>query len=181
MMGMNCTLKKIWCLIVCEKCFTVPASSCLSPGLSQGFEVHQTPSELIRKPGDSAELFCMHGETDYRVMLWYQQSAGQRDLSLIGHVNYKTSNVENVFIEDFTLSGDLSGETVINSSLLVLLKDHETSGLYYCAARLARQHTPTTILHKNTTVCGSYQRLFGMKSSTKWSPGHLRLRSRSIF
>ena len=57
-----------------------------------------------------------------------------------------TSNVERVFIEDFTLSGDLSGETVMNSSLLIRLKDRETRGLYYCAARWARQHTPTTIL-----------------------------------
>ena len=107
--------------------------------------------EFIRKPGDGAELFCMHGETDYRVMLWYQQSAGQRDLSLIGHVNYKTSNVENVFIKYFKLSGDLSGD-LINSSLLVQLKDLEKSGLYYCAARLARQHTPTTILYKNNIM-----------------------------
>ena len=109
--------------------------------------------EFIRKPGDGAELFCMHGETDYRVMLWYQQSAGQRDLSLIRHVNNKTSNVENVFIKYFKLSGDLSGETVINSTLLVQLKDLEKSGLYYyCAPRLARQHTPTTILYKNNIM-----------------------------
>ncbi|CAL8297283.1 unnamed protein product [Arctogadus glacialis] len=111
-------------------------------GLSLGIEVHQTPSELIRKPGDSAEWFCMHRETDYQVMLWYQQSDGKRPL--IGHVNYKTSNVESVFIEDFTLSGDPSGETVMNSSLLVRL--------YYCAARLARHPTPTTILHKHNSV-----------------------------
>ena len=85
-------------------------------------------------------------------MLWYQQSVGQRDLRLIGHMNYKTLNVESAFI-DMTLSGDLSGETVMKSSLLVPLKGRDASGLYYCAARLARQHTPTSILHKNTPHC----------------------------
>ncbi|CAL8297298.1 unnamed protein product [Arctogadus glacialis] len=118
-------------------------------GVSLGIEVHQTPSELIRKPGDRAELVCRHGETNYRVMLWYQQSAGQRNLSLIGHLNYQTINIESAFQQDFSISGDLSGETTKNGSLLVHLKDPESSGVYYCAARLARQHTPTATHNKN--------------------------------
>ena len=134
---------------VTEERFTILVSSCLSPGVSLGIEVHQTPSELIRKPGDSAELVCRHGETNYRVMLWYQQSAGQRNLSLIGHLNYQTSNIESAFKQDFSISGDLSGETTKNASLLVHLKDPESSGVYYCAARLACQHTPSATHNKN--------------------------------
>lgn len=112
-------------------------SSCLSPGVSLGVVVHQTPSELIRKPGDSAEFFCTHGKTDYRVMLWYRQSAGQRGLGLIGHVNYNTIDVESAFKEHFNLSGDLRGDTAKNGSLRVHLKGPESS-VYYCAASLAR-------------------------------------------
>ncbi|CAL8283868.1 unnamed protein product [Lota lota] len=114
-----------------------------------------TPSELIRKPGDNAELVCKHEKTDYRVMLWYQQSAGKRELSLIGHVNYKSINVESAFEKDFSISGDLSGETAMNGSLLVHLIDPESSGVYYCAARLARvslgivvYQTPSELIRK---------------------------------
>ena len=82
-MDMNCLCKR---LNVSEKRLTRLVSSCLSPGVSLGIVVHQTPSELIRKPGNS-EFVCTHGKTEYIVMLWYRQSPGQRDLGLIGHVN----------------------------------------------------------------------------------------------
>ena len=125
------------------------ASSCLSPGVSLGIEVHQTPSELIRNPGDSAELVCMHRGTDNRVMLWYQQSARQRDLSLIGHVFFQNINVESAFVKDFSISGDLSGESTKNSSLHVHLKEPESIGVYYCVTRLACQHTPSATNNNN--------------------------------
>ena len=145
-------------------------SSCLSPGVSLGIEVHQTPSELIRKPGDHASLVCRHGETDYRVMLWYQQSAGQRNLSLIGHLQYQNIDVESAFEEDFSISGDLSGDTAKNGSLLIRLKDPVSSGVYYCAASIARQHTPTATHNKNPKLCGSYPRWFGMETSCQVFP-----------
>ena len=140
-------------------------STRLSPGVSLGIEVHQTPSELIRKPVGRAELVCSHGETDYKVMLWYQQSAGKRDLNLIGHVYSEIINVESGFEKDFSISGDLSGETAKNGSLLVSLKGPESSGVYYCAASIARQHTPTATHNKNPKLNGSYPRWFGMKTS----------------
>lgn len=150
---------------VSEKQFTMLVSSRLSPGWSLGIVVHQTPSELIRKPGDIAEFVCSHGETEYRVMLWYRQSAGQTDLSLIGRMDYQNINMENAFTEDCSLSGDLSGGGAKNGSLRVRLKDPESSGNYYCAARLARWRTPTTPQDKNTTHFRSRPRWFGMKSS----------------
>ena len=84
-------------------------------------------------------------------MLWYQQPAGQRDLNLIGHVNFQNINVESAFEKDFSISGDLSGQTAMNGSLLVSLKGPESSGVYYCAASIARQHTPTASHNKNPT------------------------------
>ena len=99
MMGINCLCTR---LNVSEKRLTRLVSSCLSPRVSLGIVVHQTPSELIRKPGNSVEFICTHGKTDYRMMLWYRQSPGQRDLGLIGHVNYQTIKVESAFQEDFT-------------------------------------------------------------------------------
>ena len=155
---------------VSEEWFTMLVSSCLSPGVSLGIEVHQTPSELIRKPGDHASLVCRHGETDYRVMLWYQQSAGQRDLILIGHLHYQSIYVESAFEKDFSFSGDLSGDTAKNISLLGRLKDPVSNGMDYCAASVARQHTPTATQNKNQKLCGSYPRWFGMETSCQVFP-----------
>ncbi|CAL8297277.1 unnamed protein product [Arctogadus glacialis] len=60
-----------------------------------------------------------HGYTSLRTHqeTWGQCRDYKRDAVKV------TSNVERVFIEDFTLSGDPSGETVMNSSLLIRLKD----------------------------------------------------------
>lgn len=159
MMGLYCLCN------VSEKRFTMLVSSRPSPGWSLGIVVHQTPSELIRKAGESAEFVCTHGETEYRVMLWYRQSTGQRDLRLIGRMDYSNIYVESAFEEDCSLSGDLSGGATKIGSLRVQLKDPESSGIYYCAARLARRHTPATPLDKNTAQFTSRPRWFGMKSS----------------
>ncbi|CAB1450325.1 unnamed protein product [Pleuronectes platessa] len=57
-------------------------------GISLGVQVHQSPSALIRKAGDAVQLVCTHGQTDYTVMLWYQQSPTVQALKLIGYVEY---------------------------------------------------------------------------------------------
>ncbi|CAB1450327.1 unnamed protein product [Pleuronectes platessa] len=62
--------------------------SFLTAGISLGVQVHQSPSALIRKAGDAVQLVCTHGQTDYRVMLWYQQSPTVQALKLIGYVEY---------------------------------------------------------------------------------------------
>ena len=120
----------------------------------------------IRHPQNSSG----NGETDYRVMLWYQQSAGQRDLILIGHLHYQSIYVESAFEKDFSFSGDLSGDTAKNISLLVRLKDPVSNGMDYCAASVARQHTPTATQNKNQKLCGSYPRWFGMETSCQVFP-----------
>ncbi|CAB1449645.1 unnamed protein product [Pleuronectes platessa] len=57
-------------------------------GISLGVQVHQSPSALIRKAGDAVQLICTHGQTDYTVMLWYQQSPRDQALKLIGYVQH---------------------------------------------------------------------------------------------
>lgn len=111
---------------------------CLS-GVCLGLEVRQSPSDLIRNPGDSAErqIFCSHDKTDYRVMLWYQCSPGDTAMKLIGYLYFKTATMEAQYKDEFVISGDLSGNTAKNASLTVSAGQSH-SAVYYCAAREAR-------------------------------------------
>ncbi|KAJ7988787.1 hypothetical protein DPEC_G00312830 [Dallia pectoralis] len=68
--------------------------------------IHQTPVALIEEPGGHVKLTCNHTIPDYYVILWYQASARDTAMSLIGNVYYTTISVETPFTEDFNLSGD---------------------------------------------------------------------------
>ncbi|KAI3367351.1 hypothetical protein L3Q82_026158 [Scortum barcoo] len=57
----------------------------LTAGVSLEVQVHQSPSEVIKKAGGDVQLVCTHEQSDYRVMLWYQQSPGDKALKLIGY------------------------------------------------------------------------------------------------
>ncbi|GLD47687.1 uncharacterized protein AKAME5_000180200 [Lates japonicus] len=104
-------------------------------GVSLGLEVRQSHSDLIIKPGDKVQIFCSHDKTDYRVMLWYQRSPGDTALKLIGYLNFKDVKMEKPYDKDFSISGDLSGNTAKNGSLILNLAAQEHSAVYYCAAR----------------------------------------------
>ncbi|XP_056256765.1 uncharacterized protein LOC130184768 [Seriola aureovittata] len=69
---------------------------------------HTTPPALIRSLGDKVQLVCTHGQTDYRVMLWYQQPPGQTDMKLIGYLNYYEVKMEKPYEQHFSIHGDLS-------------------------------------------------------------------------
>ncbi|KAK9533972.1 hypothetical protein VZT92_009050 [Zoarces viviparus] len=116
----------IWFLFFC-----CVAGGCL------GLDVRQSESDLITKPGDKVQISCSHDKTDYYLMLWYQRSPGNTAMTLIGYLYHKAVTMEKPYKEDFNLSGDLSGTTAKNGSLIVTLKqDH--SAVYYCAASEAR-------------------------------------------
>uniref|UniRef100_A0A4W6BS39 Ig-like domain-containing protein n=1 Tax=Lates calcarifer TaxID=8187 RepID=A0A4W6BS39_LATCA len=103
-----------------------------------GLEVRQSHSDLIKKPGDKVQIFCSYDKTDYRMMLWYQRSPGDTALKLIGYLNYKDVKMEELYDEDFNISGDLSVNTVKNGSLILEHAKQEHSAVYYCAASKAR-------------------------------------------
>ncbi|CAG5866801.1 unnamed protein product, partial [Menidia menidia] len=103
-----------------------------------GSLVHQSPSVLIGKVDDEVQLVCSHGRSDYRVMLWYQQSPGKKALTLIGYgyTQFRNDSVEEAFRKHFSLAGDLSGDKVKNGSLFIKkLKTPEHTATYFCAAR----------------------------------------------
>ena len=106
------------------------------PGGCLGVEVRQSPSDLITKTVDKVEIFCSHDKTDYRVMLWYQQSPGDTAMKLIGYLYYKDVTMEKAYDGQFTITGDLRGDTAKNGSLLVPTSQQH-SAVYYCAASKA--------------------------------------------
>ncbi|KAL3968534.1 glycogen synthase kinase 3 alpha [Sarotherodon galilaeus] len=108
----------------------------------EGLRVHQTPSDIITqpsgKPGDAIQIFCTHNKTDYWVMLWYQQPPGDTAMKLIGYLYSKDVTMEEPYKNNFTISGDLTGNTAKKSSLIVQLTGQEQNAVYYCAAREAQ-------------------------------------------
>ncbi|KAI4797092.1 hypothetical protein KUCAC02_026539 [Chaenocephalus aceratus] len=111
---------------------------CLA-GVSLGLDVRQSPSELIKPPGDKVQISCSHDRTDYRVILWYQRSPGDTALKLIGYLYYKEATMEEPFKDDFVTSGDLGGSAAKNASLIVNAVKPEHGAVYFCAAREARR------------------------------------------
>ena len=118
--------------------FYIVHSFFLSLGVCLSVEVYQSPSALLRKPGDKVQLVCSHEKTDYTLMQWYQKSPGDRALKRIGHVYYKSIEHEEPFKEHFNITGDMSGDTAKNGSLFITnLKTPEHTAVYYCAASYA--------------------------------------------
>lgn len=90
------------------------------------------------KPGDEEQISCSHDRTDYRQMLWYQQSPGDTAMKLIGYLYFKDPIMEESYKDNFNISGDLGGNTAKNGSLVVRGVKQEHSAVYYCAACEAR-------------------------------------------
>uniref|UniRef100_A0A3B3UW57 Ig-like domain-containing protein n=1 Tax=Poecilia latipinna TaxID=48699 RepID=A0A3B3UW57_9TELE len=96
-----------------------------------GLEVHQSHSDLIKKAGDEVHIFCTHERTDYRVILWYQQSPGDTAMKLIGYLYFKDPTIEDGYKKDFGISGDLGGDTAKNGSLTIQTVKQDHSAVYY--------------------------------------------------
>ncbi|KAF6724131.1 Ig kappa chain V region S211 [Oryzias melastigma] len=116
--------------------------------MSLGVEVHQSPSEIITRPKQTLQISCSHSKTDYWLMLWYQRPPGDSSMKLIGYLYLKDSTLEEAFQKDFSFSGDLSGDTKKNSSLVIRNTEQNLNAVYYCAAREARQQKTPEIAAK---------------------------------
>uniref|UniRef100_A0A3P9BZ28 Ig-like domain-containing protein n=1 Tax=Maylandia zebra TaxID=106582 RepID=A0A3P9BZ28_9CICH len=105
--------------------------------ISLGVQVRQSPSAAIRNAGDDVQLICTHEKTDYRVMLWYQQSPGDTALKLIGYVDYSTIKYEGDFEKYSPFEKrkyTMSRPSLLNSTLYIYPVEPEDTALYYCAS-----------------------------------------------
>uniref|UniRef100_A0A6Q2ZN18 Ig-like domain-containing protein n=1 Tax=Esox lucius TaxID=8010 RepID=A0A6Q2ZN18_ESOLU len=117
-------------------------------GLSQTDQVHQTPTAILKQPGDEVQLTCNHSNTNYDMILWYQQSEQNPALKLIGYVRFTKATMEDPFKEHFNMSGDVSaGKTVYLH--IPKLRGSEDTAVYFCAASYAQCLTTPSLLYKN--------------------------------
>lgn len=137
-MGISVYMSSHWGIGLCGYIFSSInwgkiSSLHLSPGLSLSLEVYQTPSEVLLKHGENVQIFCHHERTNYRLMQWFQQSPGEKQLKLIAYLYFKS---QTTYIEEhLNVSGDLSQNDPKNVSLNMFnLKGPDHSAVYFCAA-----------------------------------------------
>uniref|UniRef100_A0A3Q3WHT5 Ig-like domain-containing protein n=1 Tax=Mola mola TaxID=94237 RepID=A0A3Q3WHT5_MOLML len=99
--------------------------------------VHQSPSDIITEPDAREQISCSHDKTDHRLMLWYQRSPRDTALKLIGYLNYQSVTMEEPYKDNFTISGDLSGDKAKKVSLITNVTGFEHTAVYYCATSRA--------------------------------------------
>ncbi|CAB1335682.1 unnamed protein product, partial [Coregonus sp. 'balchen'] len=111
-------------------------------GLSQTDNIHQTPTEILKRPEDKVQLSCSHNIPTYNTILWYQQSAQNTALKPIGYVTFTSPIMEDSFKERFSMSGDAAPRKTVYLHI-PKLREAEDSAVYFCAARgLARPTVP---------------------------------------
>ncbi|KAL7872929.1 hypothetical protein AOLI_G00120000 [Acnodon oligacanthus] len=96
---------------------------------SNSKDVSQMPPDLLRKPGESAVLQCLHSISGYNYILWYKQTRN-RELQYMGRLAVTSSQPEPEFSKKISLSG--SGNK--NGTLIINDLTSNDSAVYYCAA-----------------------------------------------
>uniref|UniRef100_A0A4W5LB71 Immunoglobulin V-set domain-containing protein n=1 Tax=Hucho hucho TaxID=62062 RepID=A0A4W5LB71_9TELE len=111
-------------------------------------KVHQTPTAILKGPEDKVQLNCSHTVPRYNMILWYQQSAQNTALKLIGYVRFTSPTVEDSFKGRFNVSGDAAPNKMVYLHI-PKLRGAEDSAVYFCAASEAQCFTIPSLLYKN--------------------------------
>ncbi|KAF0043896.1 hypothetical protein F2P81_003054 [Scophthalmus maximus] len=121
--------------------------------LSKEKQVFQSPAHLLVKPGGAANLSLTHQIPSYDMILWYQRSAGDNSLKLIGYIYFTSKNIEMPFESRFSVSGDGEKTAFLH---LTNLTHPEDSGEYFGAASqvsaVTFQQSPPQMVKENTRV-----------------------------
>ena len=91
------------------------------------------PAELLVKPNSEVNLSLSHLNPSYDTILWYQRSAGDSSLKLIGYVNYKFLTIQPLFVGQFDVSGNGEKQAFLH---IKKARHPEDSGEYFGAASL---------------------------------------------
>ncbi|AWP15896.1 T-cell receptor beta chain [Scophthalmus maximus] len=135
-------------------------------GGSLNSQVHQEPSSILGVVRDSETISCSHSVSSYNVILWYQQSAGDTALKLIGYIYYANPTLEEPFQQHFNVTGD--GST--KSQLRVLkLRQPQDTGVYYCAAS-RHDDSVTTLLSTKKPLFDNAPHEVTVKKKEKRTP-----------
>ena len=115
--------------------------------------VRQTPTALIKHPGEQVLLNCSHSNTNFNMILWYKQSAGKNDMVLLGYVRYSSPTVEAQFKDKYNVSGNGGS---LASLHVPKLSGSEDSAAYFCAASSAQCCTKPVSLTKTLSDAAEY-------------------------
>uniref|UniRef100_A0A8C7J1X3 Immunoglobulin V-set domain-containing protein n=1 Tax=Oncorhynchus kisutch TaxID=8019 RepID=A0A8C7J1X3_ONCKI len=111
-------------------------------------KVHQTPAAILKGPEDKVNLTCSHTVSNYNMILWYQQSAQNTALKLIGYVWNTSPTVEDSVKGRFDVSGDAAANKMAYLHF-PKVTEAEDSAVYFCAASEAQCFTIPSLLYKN--------------------------------
>ncbi len=101
----------------------------LFTGLSHSNKVDQSPSNVIKKQGESAVIQCLHRVPNYNQFNWYRQNQGQ-EFTFMGYLLLTGPNSEKEFTENIEMSGN--GKS--NGSVTIKNLAPSDSAVYFCAA-----------------------------------------------
>ena len=97
------------------------------------------------KPNGEVNLSLTHQIPNYNTILWYQRSAGDSSLKLIGYVYFETPNIEPNISSRFSVSGNGKIAAFLQ---IKNLKHPEDSGEYFGAASYTVIKTERAIVQK---------------------------------
>ncbi|KAL6477478.1 hypothetical protein MHYP_G00133130 [Metynnis hypsauchen] len=97
---------------------------------SNAAAVQQTPPDLIKSQGESAEITCSHNIQSHDRILWYKQSE-TKELTFMGYLFVASGNPEPEFKDKIKISGN-SNE--FHGSLTMTNLSLESTAVYFCAA-----------------------------------------------
>lgn len=108
--------------------FPSPAVFDGGSSVSSSLRVQQTPADMNRLPGGSANISCSHSIPSYDRILWYKQQGAA--MQLLGYMNVMFGNLEpgvNVTISGSAQQGQTCTLSIRDLSL-------SSSAVYFCAA-----------------------------------------------
>ncbi|CAJ1074727.1 uncharacterized protein LOC122862178 [Xyrichtys novacula] len=101
-------------------------------------KVDQTPTALIKHPGETVLLSCNHSNPSFDMIQWYKQSAEGQDLVLLAFVRFSYRDVEDQFKDLYNVSG-----TVMHSAAETLNLEQKPAPLQTDRQTDRRDHTMT--------------------------------------
>lgn len=108
-------------------------------------QVLQHPADLLKQPNQEVKLTFSHKVSNYDTILWYQRSAGDTSLKLIGYMYYKNPTVESGYEGHFNVSGDGQKEAHLH---ILKLRHPEDSGEYFGAASMHSNKESSSVIQK---------------------------------
>uniref|UniRef100_A0A673HIC1 Ig-like domain-containing protein n=1 Tax=Sinocyclocheilus rhinocerous TaxID=307959 RepID=A0A673HIC1_9TELE len=92
------------------------------------YNVDQSPPDVIKRRGESAEIRCSHSVPSYNQINWYRQN--QEGFTLMGYLFATSNTSEKEFMDKIVMSGNGNSDGLFTIKNLA----SSDSAVYFCAA-----------------------------------------------